>query len=195
MNRYQSLSSQSNSYGEYTSNFSDLIQGIFQFTFDLSLALIKRLFGSQGNYNSSAIADEFRPVDLQPSLSANGLRSLRFDGNQKSFENHGYHPWLVVAVGLLAVAMLSYDSSKSERKPAPVHEQEESFEEPTEELIGESGLTDDDTSGKYVFRRKLPISLDMPKTFRTQRKEIGLPYQDVTVSRSTPISLLLWESK
>lgn len=36
---------------------------------------------------------------------------------------------------------------------------------------------------------------DLPTTWRTQRKEVGLPYQDLTMSKSTALSLLLWDSK
>ncbi|CDH12159.1 uncharacterized protein ZBAI_03945 [Zygosaccharomyces bailii ISA1307] len=36
---------------------------------------------------------------------------------------------------------------------------------------------------------------DLPATWRTQRKEVGLPYQDLTMSKSTALSLLLWDSK
>lgn len=195
MNRYQALSTQSNFFNRNTSDLSDLVQGIFSLACDLSLALIGRLFGSRGNNNNLPIVDEFRSVELQPSLSVGGVRSLRFVGDQRSFENHGYHPWLVILIGLLAVGMLSYDLSKSEKKPDPIQEEEESFEEVAEELAAGLALAEDDSRDEFVFREKLPIFLDMPKTFRTQRKEIGLPYQDVTVSRSTPTSLLLWESK
>lgn len=199
MNRYQALLPQTDSYRENTSDFPDLIQAVFLFALDLGLTVIGRLFGTRSNNNNSSILDEFKATELQPILAVSRVRSLRFDRNQKLFENHECHPWLVAVVGLLAVGMLSYDlsrSSKSEGKSGPVEKEEELLQETVAgEVAAELELAEDDASDKCVFKEKLPIMLEMPKTFRTQRKQIGLPYQDLTVSRSTPISLILWESK
>ncbi|GCF01349.1 hypothetical protein ZYGM_000788 [Zygosaccharomyces mellis] len=203
MNRYQALLPQTNSYRANTSNFPDLIQAVFLFALDLGLTAIGRLLGTRDSNNNSSILDGFKATELQPILAVSRVRSLSFDMNQKSFENHEYHPWLVAVVGLLAVGMLSYDlskSSKSEGKSGPVKKEEQLLQETAAgkvagEVTVELELAEDDSSDECVFKEKPPIILEMPKTFRTQRKEIGLPYQDLTVSRSTPISLILWESK
>lgn len=195
MSRYQS-SSQSSILAENINGVSGLIQGFFLFAIEVSLTLIKNLLGFRDikGDNNLAKIDEIVPMRLQPSASVSGFHSLRFDANASSFENHEYHPWLVVIVTLLVVGMLSYDLNKSHQKPKPLQGPPHTVEE--QEQVLESRFAEDNSDDESLYKEDdLPVLRDMPMTFRTQRKEVGLPYQDVTVSRSTPLSLLLWETK
>lgn len=214
--------SQANRYNTNDARLLDLLQGLFYFFVDLFVVLLKNIFSSTRISETVGELECFE-LDLQPSISVHtiqpweGARQKYLENN--NLQPLIVRLLVTGAVGVLArelagqeykIAIVRRLQLLQQRGTTPLppakktlpatctvrpqsKDDEESSTEPdlqaAPDLAAHAERTDTDSEQE----EEKCHAADLVATWRTQRRKVGLPYQDLTISKSTALSLLLWE--